>query len=159
MGEYKAWVEHDLPADGWKIWIYRRAGEDKIEVIYPGSGSLTTTYRVVNAEANEESTEPSLRIPYAAGEALLEGLAAAIKPLTPREDPYVKTLLERIADLKAHIRDLREVCELGLYEVLPNKVEAKPEVTIRLDPEYRDDHGLPPEGTPRKRGEKGKSYA
>jgi len=178
IGEYQAWVERDLPADGWKIWIYRWAGVDKIDVIYPAVGlTAPMTYQVVIARAQEESTEPSLRIPYGAGEALLEALGAAIKPLTPREDPYVKTLLERITDLKAHIKDLEMWCGLdpkAMKKLAKDILRFKPDIVlgpdeepppgsipyhmpdIVLGPDYREKHGmepdlgLPVEGAPKK---------
>jgi len=150
MGEYKAWVERDLPADGWNIWIYRRLAPGKIEMIYPGSNS---TYRLATLDADvtsEQFTEPSLWIPYCAGESLLEALASAVKPLTLREDPYVKCLLERIADLKAHVKDLREVCEIGLYDAKFTKADVEGKLDIVLDP----DLSLPGEGVLRDSGKK-----
>ena len=154
MGEYKVWVERDLPANGWKIWIYRRMppnalGEDQIEVIYP-TKSYQMECKAVVAQTTDVPCEASLLIPYGAGEPLLEALGAAIKPLTPREDPYVKCLLERIADLKAHVKDLREVCELGLYDAKFTKADVEGKLDIVLDP----DLSLPGEGVLRDSGKK-----
>jgi len=138
MGEYKAWVERDLPANGWKIWIYRRLAPGKIEMIYPGSNS---TYRLATLDADmtsEQFTEPSLWIPYCAGESLLEALASAVKPLTPREDPYVKCLLERIADLKAHVKDLELACGMdprAMKQLAKDILRAKPDIVLGPDEE------------------------
>lgn len=142
MGEYKAWVERDLPANGWKIWIYRRMppnalGEDQIEVIYP-TKSYRMECKAVVAQTTDVPCEASLLIPYGAGEPLLEALASAVKPLTPREDPYVKCLLERIADLKAHVKDLELACGMdprAMKQLAKDILRAKPDIVLGPDEE------------------------